>query len=118
MNDSFQLFDFCFLGGRKIVPSQFLARIFDLFQGVAQQAGGAFRGRGGIVQFMRQARGKFSQSSQPVALLFDAGGLADAVGHQAHQPLGQFRHFLHQLGKLCRGKFQDAAVGDCPAGQR
>ena len=103
---SFQLFDFRFLRSRKLVPSQFLARVFDLLQRVAQLAGGAFGGRGGIIQFMRQPCGKLSQSRQPVALLLHAGGLADPVGHQAHQPLGQFRHFLHQFRKQRRGNFR------------
>ena len=84
---------------RSCFPSSW-TRVLDSLQCVAQQAGGAFGGRGGIVEFMRQARGKFSQAGQPVALLLHAGGLADPVGHQAHQPLGQLRHFLHQLREI------------------
>ena len=94
---SFQLFDFRFLRGGEIAPAQFVARVLDALQDVAQLAGGAFGGRGGIVEFMSQARGKLSQSRQPVALLFHPGGFADPVGHQAHQTLGQFRHLLHQI---------------------
>ena len=97
---SFQLFDFRSLGGRQVVLSQFLDRVFDSLQCVAQQAGRAFGGRGGIVEFMSQAGGKLSQAGQPVALLLHASDLADPVGHHAHQPLGQLRHFLYQFRKM------------------
>ena len=81
---------------------------------LAQLAGGAFGGRSRIIQLMRQPRRKFPQARQPVSLLLDARGFANAVGHQAHQPLGQFRHFLHQLGKMRGRKLQDAAIRDRP----
>ncbi len=60
---------------------------------------------------MGQACGKLSQTSQPVALLLHPRGFADPVGHQAHQTLGQFRHFLHEFRKhaLSR-KSQDAGI--------
>ena len=51
---------------------------------------------------MRQARRKLPQTGQSVALLLEARGFANPVGHQAHQPLGQFRHLLHQLREIAR----------------
>ncbi len=103
---SFQLFDLRFLRRRKLVLAQFLHRSLDPHQRLAQLAGGALGGRGRIVQFVRQSRGKLAQSGQPVALLLQPGGFADAVGHQAHQPLRQLRHFLYQFRKSAAGNFR------------
>ena len=66
---------------------------------------------------MGQPGGKFPQSSQPVSLLFQPGNLTDPVGHHAHQPLGQLRHFLDHFRKFCRRKFQDTGICDRPASQ-
>ena len=101
---SFQSFDFCFLRRSEITSSQFETRILDLLQNVAQLAGGTFRSRSRIVKFMRESCRKLSQRSQSIALLFEAGGFADPVGHQAHETLGELRHFLHKLGKFRRRK--------------
>ena len=59
---SFQLLDFRSLRRREVAPSQLLGRVLDSLQHVAQQAGRAFRGRGGIVQFVRQPSRKLSQA--------------------------------------------------------
>ena len=67
---SFQFFDFSFLRRRQIPTSQFVARIADFLQDVAQLARGAFRGGSWIIEFMGKPGGKLTQRSQPVALLF------------------------------------------------
>ena len=105
---SFSISDFC-ADDRSRFPSSRLASLI-FFRMCAQLAGGAFRSRSGIVEFMRKSRRKLSQRSQAVSLLFEAGGFADAVGHQAHQTLGQLRHFLYKIWKQRGGKSQGAAV--------
>ena len=109
---SFQLFDFRFLRGGKLAPAQFVAGVADFLEHVAQLAGGALGGGSGIVEFVREPRGKLSQRSQAVALLFAPSGFANSVGHQADEALGQLRHFLHQFGKQRRRETQDAGVRD------
>ena len=106
---SFQLLDFRFLRRGEVAPSQFVAGVADFLQDVAQLAGGALGGGSGIVELMSEPRGKFSQGGQAVALLLEPSGFADSVGHQADEALGQFRHFLHKLGKQRGRKAQDAA---------
>ena len=59
---------------------------------------------------MRKSRRKLSQRSQPVLLLFEAGGFANPVRHQAHETLGQLRHFLYKIWKQRGRKSQGAAV--------
>src|SRR5580658_2429370 len=54
---------------------------------------------------------ELSQRSQPVLLLFAAGGFTDPVGHQTHETLGQLRHFLYEIRKQRGRKSQGAAVG-------
>src|SRR5208283_4737361 len=44
-----------------------------------------------------------------VALLFEPSSFADAVRHQAHETLGQHRHFLNQFRKKRSRKSQGAA---------
>jgi hypothetical protein len=88
-----------------------VTRVLDSLQDVAKLAGGALCRRGGIIEFMSQPRGKLPQRSQSVPLLFYPGGFTDAVRHQTHESLSQLRHFLHEIGKQCRRKSQDRAVG-------
>ena len=105
---SFSISDF-WAGVRSRLPSSRLAFLI-FFSMCAQLAGGAFRRGSGIVEFMRKSRRKFSQRSQSVSLLFEASGFADPIGHQAHQALGQLRHFLYKLRKQRSRKSQRAAV--------
>ena len=109
---SFSISDFC-AAVRSRRPSSRLASL-DLLQNVAQLAGRAFRGRSRDYSVRAPVLQKVSQGSQTVSLLLDARGFADPVGHQAHQTLGQFRHFLDEFGKQRGRKSQDAAVGHRP----
>ena len=84
----FEFFDFGFLLGGEFAAAQFVAGIFDFLEHVAQLAGGAASGGSGIVEFVREARGKFAQRSQAVALLLHASDFANSVRHQADQTLG------------------------------
>ena len=68
------------------------------------------RGGSGIVELVRESRGKLSQRSQAVALLLAASGFADSIGHQPDQALGQLRHLLHKFGKKRGGKTQNARI--------
>src|SRR5580658_2489568 len=77
---------------------------------MAQLAGSALCSRGRIVEFMRKSRRKLSQRSQPVLLLFAAGGFTDPVRHQAHETLGQHRHFLYKIWKQRGRKSEGTAV--------
>ena len=106
----FQLFDFRFLGGGEVAPSQFVACVPDSFQDVAQLAGGALGGGSRIVEFMREPCRKLSQRSQAVALLLHPRGFANSVGHQADETLGQLRHLLYKIGKQRSRETQDAGV--------
>ena len=67
---------------------------------------------------MSEPCGEFSEGGQAVALLFPARGLADAVGHHAHEALGQLGHFLHQFLILRLRKSQDVAVGQRACAER
>ena len=107
---SFSISDFC-AGVSSRLPSSWLASL-DFLQDVAQLAGGAFCGGGGIIEFMRESRRKLSQRSQSVALLLSPSGFANPVGHQAHEALRQLRHLLHKFGKQRSGKAQDAGIRD------
>ena len=42
--------------------------------------------------------------------MFEAGGFANAVGHEADQTLGELRHFLHEIGKQRGRKSQSVGV--------
>ena len=69
----FQLLDFRFLRGSQLAPAQFVAGVANFLQHVAQLAGGAAGGGSGIVELMREPRGKLSERSQAVALLLACG---------------------------------------------
>ena len=114
----FQFLDLRFLRGSKLAPSQIVARVADAFQNIAQLAGGAFGGGSGIVEFVSEPRGKFSERSEAVSLLFPARGLADPVGHHAHEALGQLGHFLHEVVILRFWISQDVAVGQRAGAER
>ncbi len=109
---SFHLLDLRFLRGGEVAPPQFVAGVSNFLEDVAQLAGGALGGGSGIVEFMREPGRKLSQRSQPVALLFPARGFANSVGHQPDETLRQFRHLLHEFGKLRRRETQHARVRD------
>ena len=113
-----QLFDFRFLCGSQLAPPQIVARVLDAFQNIAQLACSAFRGGGGIVEFVSEARGKFSERRQAVALLFPARGFADSVGHHAHETFGQLRHLLHEVVKFRFGESQDVSVRQRASAER
>ena len=113
-----QLLNFRFLRGSEVAPPKFVGRIANFLQDFAQLAGGALGGGGGIVEFVSEPRGKFSESREAVALLFPARRLANAVGHHADEALGQLGHFLHEVVKLRFGKSQDAAIGQRAGAER
>ena len=62
-----------------------------------------FAAEAGLLSSCASPAESFPERGQSVALLFEAGGFADPVGHEAHQARGQFWHFLHQFGK-CRSR--------------
>ena len=113
-----QLLDFRFLRRGEVAPAEFVGGVANFLQDVAQLAGGALGGGGGIVEFVSEAGGKFSERGQAVALLFPARRLANAVGHHADEALGQLGHFLHEFVKFRFGKSQDAAVGQRAGAER
>ena len=106
----FSISAFC-AGVKSRLPNSWLASL-DSLQDVAQLAGGTLGGGSGIIEFMREARGKFSQRSQAVALLLDPGGFANSVGHQADEALRQLRHLLHEFGKKRSREAQHARIRD------
>src|SRR6202041_812887 len=73
---------------------------------------GRFRGGRRFVGFRGGACGELAGGREPVALLLDASGFANAIGEEADQARGQFRHFLDQFGELGRREYQDAPAGE------
>ena len=63
MNEASNFSISAFCAADKVAPSQLVARVPDLLQHVTQLAGGAFRGRSGIVEFMRDPAESFPRDA-------------------------------------------------------
>src|SRR5689334_717605 len=67
---------------------------------------------------MGKPGGKLSQRCQSVALLLQARRFADAIGHQADQPLGEFWHSLNEFGEFRRREAEHSSIGKGAGGHR
>lgn len=75
---------------------------------VAQVFRSAACGGGGVVEFVRESGGEFSQSHQLVALLIFLRRVADAVAHYADETFDEYGHLRREFGKEFGGKKQGA----------
>ena len=98
-----QFLDFGFLRLGEIATAEFVTCVLDFFEDIAQLAGGAFGGGCGIIEFMSESGGKLAEAREPVALLLETRDLADAIGHEADETLGESGIFCTEFRKSTTG---------------